>query len=60
MPLRSGTGKAVVDHNTKVLIKEGRTPEQAYAIAKSEERKSIRKRVKSRRRSAKRTTNPRH
>lgn len=33
MPRKHGTSKKVVEENTKELIKSGRKPDQAYAIA---------------------------
>jgi hypothetical protein len=35
MPLKPGTGKKAVNANTAILIREGRKPSQAYAIANS-------------------------
>lgn len=38
MPRKHGTSQKVVEQNTKELIKTGRKPDQAYAIAKSWQR----------------------
>jgi hypothetical protein len=40
VPLKSGSSKKVVADNVKELVRSGRKPSQAYAIAMSEKRKS--------------------
>ena len=39
MPLSQGTTKAAIQRNTAKLIREGKDPKQAYAIAMHEARK---------------------
>lgn len=36
MPLEKGKSKKTIQHNTEKLIREGRSPQQAYAIANRE------------------------
>ncbi len=43
MPLKKGTSKKVIQENTRELIRSGRTPEQAYAIAMDKAGKGRRK-----------------
>lgn len=40
MPLKQGYSKKTTRENTERLIREGRDPKQAYAIAKDIERKN--------------------
>lgn len=40
MPLKKGSSKKTIQSNTEKLIKEGKTPKQAYAIAMSQSKKS--------------------
>lgn len=46
MPLSKGTTKKSVNKNTEKLIHEGYKPDQAYAIAKSEQKKNKKKKAK--------------
>lgn len=39
MPLKRGIGKDIISANIAILIKEGKSPEQAAAIAHSVDRK---------------------
>jgi hypothetical protein len=43
MPLHKGSSKAVVRDNTEEMIESGHPPDQAYAAAKSQQRRSRRK-----------------
>lgn len=40
MPLKQGSSQKTINANTEELIKSGRTPEQASAIAHKEARKT--------------------
>lgn len=40
MPLKKGTSKKTVQENTAELIRSGKSPKQAYAIAKDAQRKA--------------------
>lgn len=46
MPLKKGSSRKVINENTKELIRSGRKPDQAYAIANSEAKKGKKKKGK--------------
>jgi hypothetical protein len=46
MPLKKGKSKKVIQSNTEELIRSGRDPKQAYAIAQSVARKKGKKKKK--------------
>ena len=48
MPLLSGTSKKIIQLNIRTLIREGKSPEQATAIAHDKARESGKKKKKIR------------
>ena len=46
MPLKKGYSKKTVEKNTEKMIKEGKDPKQAYAIAKSIQKEAKKKKKK--------------
>jgi len=46
MPLKKGSSKKTINANTEELIRSGRDPKQAYAIAQAQARKDRRKQGK--------------
>lgn len=53
MPLIDSSSHAALIKNTDELIRSGRTPAQAYAIAKDKQREAAAKHAKSRAKAAK-------